>query len=145
MEVQKGIAATLRFPEVDADPVSLSAPTVTVVRDSDGVLKTATMQQLANLFASLAALNLATTILSAPTALTTEQYVVFNSAGALAITLPPSSLNTGRRFAYVNKGAGTVTITPDGSDTIAGAANLVLAQYDGGQLISDGLGMWGSV
>lgn len=35
-EVQRGIAATLRFPEADADPVSLSEPTVTVVRDSDG-------------------------------------------------------------------------------------------------------------
>lgn len=36
MEVQRGIAAALRFPEADGDPVSLSAPTVTVVRDSDG-------------------------------------------------------------------------------------------------------------
>lgn len=36
MEIVKGIATTLRFPEVDADPVSLSGPTVTVVRDSDG-------------------------------------------------------------------------------------------------------------
>lgn len=36
MEIQRGIAATLRFPDVDGDPVSLSGPTVTVVRDSDG-------------------------------------------------------------------------------------------------------------
>lgn len=35
-EVQKGVTATLRFPEAEADPVALSGPTVTVVRDSDG-------------------------------------------------------------------------------------------------------------
>lgn len=36
MEVQRGVAATLRFPEADGDAVTLSDPKVTVVRDSDG-------------------------------------------------------------------------------------------------------------
>lgn len=126
-----------------ATPVA--ADYLAFVRDSDSVIKTVTMQLLADLVMSLSGENLAVSVLSTPTVLTTQQYVVFNSAGALAITLPASSLNTGRRYVYFNKGAGAVTITPNGSDTIAGAANLVLAQYDGGQLVSDGLGMWGRV
>lgn len=121
-----------------------AADLVLLLQDSSGLVKTATVQGLADTSASLASLNLAVTVISAPQALTTEQYVVFNSAGALAITLPASSLNTGRGYRYFNKGAGAVTITPDGSDTIAGAGSLVLAQYDGGQLQSDGLGMWGT-
>lgn len=36
MEIQKGIKATLRFPEAGDDAVTLEEPTVTVVRDSDG-------------------------------------------------------------------------------------------------------------
>jgi hypothetical protein len=36
MEVQKGVAAELRLPEADGDPVVLTEPKVTVVRDSDG-------------------------------------------------------------------------------------------------------------
>lgn len=36
MEVQSGVTAELRFPEEGGDAVTLSEPTVTVVRDSDG-------------------------------------------------------------------------------------------------------------
>jgi len=124
--------------------VPVAADSLPFYRNADGLIKTATMTQLAALLQSLASLNLAVTVISSDQSLTDEQYVVFNSAGPLAITLPASSLNTGRGYRYFNKGAGAVTITPDGSDTIAGAANLVLAQYDGGQLQSDGLGMWGT-
>lgn len=122
-----------------------AADLILLLQDSSGLVKTASVQGIADTAQSLSGENLAVTVLSVPTVLTTQQYVVFNSGGALAITLPASSLNTGRRFIYFNKGAGAVTITPNGSDTIAGAANLVLAQYDGGQLVSDGLGMWGTV
>lgn len=122
--------------------VPLAADYMLFVRDSDGVLKTATMQQLADLFQSLSSLNLAVTVISANQGLTTQQLVIFNSAGALAITLPANSLNAGRGYRYFNKGVGAVTITPNGADTIAGAANLVIAQYDGGTLYADGLGMW---
>ncbi len=125
--------------------VPVAADYLPWIQNSDGLAFTATVQQLADLFASLAALNLAVTVVSIAGALTTEQYVVFNSAGALAITLPASSLNTGRGYRLFNKGAGVVTITPDGSDTIAGSANLVLNQYDGSTIQSDGLGMWGVV
>lgn len=126
-----------------ANQVPLPVDYMPFVRDSDGVIKTVLMTQLAVLLQSLASLDLVVTIISSSRSLTDEQYVVFNSGSALAIALPASSLNTGRGFRYFNKGAGAVTITPDGSDTIAGAGTLVLAQYDGGQLQSDGLGMWG--
>jgi hypothetical protein len=112
------------------------------VRDSDGVIKTATMQQLADLFASLAALNLAVTVISAQQTLTTQQLVVTNSGSAFDLDLPASSLNTGRTYRIYNKGAGAVTITPNGSDTIGGAASLVLAQGESVIITSDGIGNW---
>jgi hypothetical protein len=116
------------------------------VRDSDSVLKTATMQQLAELFQSLASLVLTVTVYSANQTLDSEdQFVEANSGGAFNLTLPASSLNTGRRYIVFNKGAGTVTVLPNGSDTINGAASLALAQYESSMLTSDGLGMWSSL
>lgn len=125
--------------------VPLAADYAPFVRDSDGVLKTVTMQQLADLVMSLSSLNLSVTVISAPQALTTEQMVEFNSAGALAIDLPASSLNTGRGYHLFSVGAGAVTITPNGADTIGGAANLVLAQYESALIRADGLGGWSVV
>jgi hypothetical protein len=112
------------------------------IRNADGVGFTATMLQYANLFASLASQNLAVSVVSINSVLTTQQLLVVNSGGATSQTLPASSLNTGRGFRIFNKGAGAVTILPNGTDTIAGAASLVLAQYESVTLISDGLGMW---
>lgn len=122
--------------------VPVAADYAPFVRDSDSVVKTATMLQLANLFASLASLNLAVTVVDADITLVAQQLVVANSAGTFNISLPASSLNTGRGFRIFNKGAGSVTILPNGSDTIAGSASLVLAQYASTTLYSDGLGMW---
>lgn len=124
--------------------VPVAADYAPFVRDSDSVVKTATMLQLANLFASLASLNLAVTVIDSNTTLSTQQLVEANSAGAFDISLPASSLNTGRGYRIFNKGAGSVTILPNGSDTIAGNASLVLAQYESVTLYSDGLGMWGN-
>jgi len=120
----------------------LAADYALFVRDSDGVLKTATMQQYADLFASLAGQNLAVSVVSINTTLTTEQFLVVMAAGATDQTLPASALNTGRAICIANKGAGAVTILPDGADTIEGAASITLAQYETCRLISDGLGMW---
>jgi hypothetical protein len=116
------------------------------IRDSDGVMRTATMQVLADLFQSLSSLVLAVSVYSADQTLDSDdQFVEANSGGAFNITLPASSLNTGRRYVIFNKGAGAVTILPAGSDTIKGAASLVLAQYETVMLTSDGLGMWSSL
>lgn len=116
------------------------------VRDSDGVLKTATMQQLATLFQSLSSLVLAVSVYSANQTLDSEdQFVEANSGGAFNLTLPANSLNTGRRYIIFNKGAGTVTILPNGADTINGAASLAVAQYGTVMLTADGLGMWSAL
>lgn len=112
------------------------------VRDSDSVIKTATMQQLADLFASLASLNLSVTVIDSTTTLTTEQLVVGNSGSAFDINLPASSLNTGRRYRIFNKASGLVTVLPSGSDTIANQASVSIAQYATIEVTSDGLGMW---
>jgi hypothetical protein len=112
------------------------------ILNADGSAWTATMLQYATLFASLASQNLAVSVVSISTVLSTQQLLVVNSGGATNQTLPASSLNTGRGFKIFNKGAGAVTILPNGSDTIAGAASLVLAQYAHANLYSDGLGMW---
>lgn len=112
------------------------------IQDSDGVAYTATMLQLAVLFQSLASLILSVTVVDADVTLSTEQFVEANAAGIFNITLPASSLNTGRSYRIFNKGAGTVTILPNGTDTIAGGASITVAQYATVQLTSDGLGMW---
>ncbi len=125
--------------------VALAADYMLFVRDSDGVLRTSTMQQLATLFATLASLNLAVSVVSIDTVLTTQQLLIVNSGGATSQTLPASALNTGRGFRIFNKGAGAVTILPNGSDTIAGGASVVLAQYESVTLYSDGLGMWATL
>lgn len=125
--------------------VPVAADYIPWIQDSDGVAYSATMQVLANLFATLAALNSTVEVVSANLTLSDEQMVVANSGGAFAIDLPASSLNTGRAYQIYNKGAGAVTITPNGADTIAGGASLVLAQYDSAIIRADGLGDWSAV
>jgi hypothetical protein len=124
------------------DQVPLAADYVPFVRDSDSVIKTVTMLQLAAILQSLASLDLAVSVVSISTVLATQQLLVVNSAGATNQTLPASSLNEGRGFKVSNKGAGTATILPNGTDTIAGAASLVLTQNQSKTLYSDGLGDW---
>lgn len=111
-------------------------------RDSDDVLNTATMAQLAAYLQSLASLINSVTVYSSTQTLTTEQFVEANSGSALDFNLPASSLNTGRSYRIYNKGAGALTIVPNGSDTIKGAANLTLAQYESAIVQADGLGDW---
>lgn len=126
-----------------ANAVAVADDYVPFVRDATGVLYTTTMTQLAALLQSLASLNLSVVVYSSDQTLDGEdQFVEANSGGAFNLTLPASSLNTGRGYHIFNKGAGAVTILPNGTDTIKGAASLVLAQYESGLLRSDGLGMW---
>ncbi len=125
-----------------ANQVPLAADYMLFVRDSDGVLKTATMTQLSALFQSLASLINSVTVYSIDVTLTTEQFVEASSGAAIEFTLPASSLSTGRAYRIYNKGAGALTITPNGSDTIKGAASLSLAQYESAIVQADGLGDW---
>ena len=67
--------------------------------------------------------------------------VVYNSASAVAVTLPQAGASsqflTGWSLLVRNRGAGTVTITPTTS-TINEAATLVLQQGDWAEIFSDG-------
>lgn len=125
--------------------IPVDADYIPWIQDSDGTAWTATMQQLATLFQALATLNLAVSVISVNTVLTTQQLVIGNSGGAISVTLPVSSTNTGRGYRIFNKGAGALTVLPNGSDTIAGDASVVLAQYESVTLYSDGLGMWANM
>lgn len=124
--------------------VPIAADYAPFILNADGTAYTATMQQYATLFQSLANLNLTVSVVSISTVLTTQQLLIVNSAGATNQTLPANALNTGRGYRIFNKGAGAATILPNGTDTIAGAASLVLAQYESVTLYADGLGMWSS-
>lgn len=128
-----------------ANATPVAADSVPFVRVSDDNVKTVTIQQLANLLQSLANLNLAVSVISANQTLVTEQLVIANSGGVFNLTLPANSLNTGRGYRIFNKGAGTVTVLPNGADTIAGAASLAIAQYASATLYADGLGMWATL
>jgi len=74
--------------------------------------------------------------------LTTDDYAVWcdTTAGAIEITMPSAAGIDGQRFEVKNlTAANAVTITPDGSETIDGAANAVLAlQGQTAVLTSDG-------
>lgn len=122
--------------------VPVAADYALFVRDSDDVLKTATMQQYADLFATLAGDTLSVAVISATTTLSTQQAIKANSGSAFDLDLPASSLNTGRSYRIYNAGAGDVTIDPNGSDTVGGAASLVLSTGESVIITSDGLGNW---
>lgn len=125
-----------------ANATPVAADYFPFVVDASSLVKSVTMQQAADLFASLASQNLTVTATSVNLTLSTQQLVICTSAGAIDITLPVNSTNAGRQFIVCAKGAGAVTIQPNGADTIEGAASLVLAQYETARLASDGLGMW---
>lgn len=67
------------------------------------------------------------------------QLVTFNNAGAIAATLPAASGAFFPWNVYVaNLGAGTVTITPQGGSTIAGASTFTVTTGASFQIVSDG-------
>lgn len=125
-----------------ANATPVAADYFPFVVDASSLVKTVTMQGAATLFASLASQNLDVDTTGVNLTLTTEQLVVSTAAGAIDITLPVNSTNAGRQFKIAVKGAGAVTVLPNGADTIEGAASLALAQYETATLASDGLGMW---
>lgn len=76
----------------------------------------------------------------------TTDAVVFATGGVPGITITLPAANSAGQIAIVVKtdsGAGAVTVSRAGSDTINGANTLSLAaQYDKCWLISDGAGKW---
>jgi hypothetical protein len=66
------------------------------------------------------------------------------SAGDVDLTLPAAAGNGGLRYTLMRTdgAANTATVTPDGADTIEGAATLALAAGDRRVLVSDSTGTW---
>jgi Periplasmic copper-binding protein (NosD) len=74
-----------------------------------------------------------------------SKLVNFNNTSAVAVAVTASSTLTNTFFCWLeNLGAGVVTITPDGSETIDGASSLTLDQNQGLILFSDGSNLFTS-
>ena len=81
-----------------------------------------------------------TTVSSGPYAvLATDDEIRFN--GTFTVTLPAAT-GSGRPLALKNIGTGTITITPDGTDTIDGFSSVYLYQRGGYGLIDGATGRW---
>jgi hypothetical protein len=72
------------------------------------------------------------------TILTSDDVIVGNHATvAFTITLPTLASSAKSQFTIKNKGAAAVTLDGDGAETIDGAANVVLNQYESVTVIND--------
>lgn len=86
---------------------------------------------------------LAIATIAASTTLTTSQTVILcdASGGAIVVTLPAASANTGRRYFIkkIDSSANTVTIDGNANETIDGELTSELrSQYDTITIVSDG-------
>lgn len=133
------------MPQYNAPAISVIVAGNDIVlfwQTASGAVKTITGQNLANSLQQLMTFTDAVTFIASNTLLSTEQMVVANSGAAFTITLPSAIANQGRRYTIVNKGAGVLTVSRSGSDTIGGATSLTLAQYHSFIFQSDGQGVW---
>ena len=76
---------------------------------------------------------------------TDEVIIVTTGAGGYTVDLPAASTNAGRKLIIIkaDSGAGAITVTPAGADTIEGSATKSLtSQYNKIGLISDGSSIW---
>jgi len=73
-----------------------------------------------------------------------DMIVVTTGASSFDVDLEAlAAANEGRELLVFHEGTGTITIDPNGSDTINGASNLQLtSQYSGVLLVSNGAGDW---
>lgn len=79
------------------------------------------------------------------TVLVTDDFVYKSNGTALTVNLPASAASgKGRRFVAKNKAgsANNLTLTPNGADTIDGAATLALTPGQSAVLVDDGAGDW---
>ena len=114
-----------------------------VWRTSTGSVKTITGANLIASIKSLMPKNFAVTALNSATTLgASNEFVICNSGSPFTVTLPVNADFAGKPYYISNKGAGTINVAPDGTDTIAGASSLSIPQYSSFLLVSDGLGMW---
>jgi len=69
---------------------------------------------------------------------TYQDFMVECTSGTFAVTLLSAAGITGQEFEVKNSGTGTITVTPDGSETIDGATTKLLVQYDAMKIMSNG-------
>jgi hypothetical protein len=86
---------------------------------------------------------LAIATITASATLTTSQTVILcdASSGAIVVTLPAASANTGRRYFIkkIDSSANTVTIDGNANETIDGElTSELISQYDAITIVSDG-------
>jgi hypothetical protein len=68
-----------------------------------------------------------------------ETYHVVNCTNTITVNLPSSvAIGPGREYIIKNSGTGTITVDPDGAETIDGAATFTLSQYDSITIVSTG-------
>ncbi len=134
------------MPQFNAYPLvtDFSAEDLFLVwRDSTGSVKTINGENLVATIKSLMLKNFAVLELNSALTLTAaDEFVICNSGSAFTVTLPVNADYAGKPYYISNKGAGTINVAPDGTDTIAGASNLSIPQFSSHLLIADGLGMW---
>lgn len=75
------------------------------------------------------------------TVTTADEVVVCNSTTAFTVTLPAAT-GGGQTYAVKNINTGTITVEGDGSDTLDGAANITLGQWDAVQLVDYAANSW---
>lgn len=84
---------------------------------------------------------------SSYTILASDEVILVDFAGIVSLTLPAVSSAQDKYYAIVdaggNAGSNTITITPDGSDTIVGQGSFSLTQnYNSIKLVHDGTSKW---
>ncbi len=121
----------------------LAADTILTYKDAAGAIKQITGENLAAAIKLLMSRALDITILTSATTLDeNSEFIICNSGSTFIVTLPESTDSPGVPIYLSNKGAGTVSIVPTGSDTIAGESGISVIQYASVILIPDGLGMY---
>ena len=70
--------------------------------------------------------------------LTTTDAIVNCTSGTFTLGLPTAAGIQGRKLTIKNSGAGTITVDPDGAETIDGNATINLTPNQFGQIVSDG-------
>jgi hypothetical protein len=76
--------------------------------------------------------------ISAATTLTTESHIVNCTANTFTIDLPTAVGISGQEYIIKNSGAGTITIDPDGAETIDGGTTGTLSPGDAVTIVSTG-------
>jgi len=70
--------------------------------------------------------------------ITDDDYMVAVSGGTFTINLPTAVGVQGKLYVIKNNGTGTITVDPNGSETIDGSTTVTLIQNDSIQITSDG-------